>query len=202
MSQHALGKVVQGQVALNGLTGFERRCIDAFPSDAAMNRIDVLLALQLNALGEKERATAMVCEVLEARPHSLAASKKSAAPPRRPATAHTTPDFHPSIKSAPSNARLARPPHSHSTHQTAPAPPAAPPNLPPVTARGAFGPDLGSSASGRRWGGFARPDITRLAGGAMDRLVVVDGAPSVPCHSRLPAQHAQPHHRVLPRHSR
>ena len=70
-----LGQGVQGQVALNGLTGFERRCIDAFPSDAAMNRIDVLLALQLNALGEKERATAMVCEVLDARPHSLAASK-------------------------------------------------------------------------------------------------------------------------------
>ena len=75
VSQHALGKTVQGQVVLNGLTGFERRCIDAFPSDAAMNRIDVLLALQLNALGEKELATAMVCEVLEARPHSLAASK-------------------------------------------------------------------------------------------------------------------------------
>ena len=67
-SQHALGKAVQGEAALNGLTGFERRCIDAFPSDAAMNRIDVLLALQLNALGEKERATAMVCEVLEAGP--------------------------------------------------------------------------------------------------------------------------------------
>ncbi len=75
VSQHALGKAVQGQVALSGLTGFERRCVDAFPSDAAMNHVDVLLALQLNALGEKERATSKLCEVMEARPHSLAVSK-------------------------------------------------------------------------------------------------------------------------------
>ena len=75
VSQHALGKTVQGHVPLNGLSGFERRCIDAFPSDAAMNHIDVLLALHLNTLGENSRATAMVCKTLEARPHSLAAAK-------------------------------------------------------------------------------------------------------------------------------
>jgi len=75
VSQHTLGQVVRGQVGLAALNGVQRKCIDWFPSDAAMNHIDVLMALQLHGAGKHQQAKDLACEVLEERPHSLSAMK-------------------------------------------------------------------------------------------------------------------------------
>jgi len=75
LAQHTLGQVLRGQIGLAALNEVQRKCIDWFPSDAAMNHIDVLLALHMHGAGEHEAAQAMACEVLAARPHSLTAMK-------------------------------------------------------------------------------------------------------------------------------
>ena len=75
VAQHKLGQVVRGQVGLATLNEGQRRCIDLFPADAAMNHIDVLMALQLHAAGEHEQAKNMVSEMMSERPHSLAVAK-------------------------------------------------------------------------------------------------------------------------------
>lgn len=75
VAQHTLGQVLQGQIGLATLSEMQRKCIDWFPSDAAMNHIDVLLALHMHGAGKHEAAQAMACEVLALRPHSLTAMK-------------------------------------------------------------------------------------------------------------------------------
>lgn len=75
VAQHTLGQVVRGQVGLATLNGGQRRCIDLFPADAAMNHIDVLMALQLHAAGEHQQAKNMATKMAAERPHSLAVAK-------------------------------------------------------------------------------------------------------------------------------
>ncbi len=75
VSQHTLGQVVRGQVGLAALNGLQRQCIDWFPSDAAMNHIDVLMALQLHAAGEHQQAKSMAYKMMAERPHSLTVGK-------------------------------------------------------------------------------------------------------------------------------
>ena len=75
VAQHTLGQAVRGQVGLATLNDGQRKCIDWFPSDAAMNHIDLLMALQLHAAGEHQKAKDMALEVLASRPHSLTALK-------------------------------------------------------------------------------------------------------------------------------
>ena len=75
VAQHTLGQAVRGQIGLATLNEMQRKCIDWFPSDAAMNHIDVLLALQLHGAGQHEQAQKMVLGVLAERPNSLSAMK-------------------------------------------------------------------------------------------------------------------------------
>jgi hypothetical protein len=72
-SQSKLGWAVRGQGRMAEFSALDRLCIDAFPEDAAMNHVDVLIATEWAATGDSAKAIGLVERHLKAHPNNLGA---------------------------------------------------------------------------------------------------------------------------------
>lgn len=77
-SQDRLGALVQGKIGVTELSSTDRQVLDWFPSDIAMNHIDVLVALRLHAAGRDEQALGLIESHLDSHPNSMTASQLQA----------------------------------------------------------------------------------------------------------------------------
>jgi Na+-driven multidrug efflux pump len=70
-SQDSLGKLIRGKNSISSISEIQKISIDLFPTDVAMNHIDVIISNQLVLSGDDVLASQMLKEHLNTFPNSI-----------------------------------------------------------------------------------------------------------------------------------